>query len=406
MTKTICAAMVLVGTLGVSGVMSQGGESSSRAPIFEVDPSWPKLPAKWVFGEITSIAIDSQDHAWALHRPGTVYPHQKGRAAPPVVEFDANGNFVQAWGGPGEGYEWPTSEHGIYVDHRNFVWVTGNADDMILKFTKAGKFVLQIGKRGQNKGNTDTRNVGRAADVVVNPKTNEVFVADGYGNRRVIVFDGDTGAFKRMWGAYGNVATDPPAPAAGAAGAAAAGGRGGRAGGPPPDLQQFRNVHGISLSNDGLIYVADRQNMRFQVFTPEGKFLTEAFVRPDLSEQTLSTRGAEGMWGHPVQEHYQRVATSRSSVGRVAFSPDPEQRYLYVADRSRQRIVVMNRKTFDIIGTYGQAGQRPGEFFLLHHIATDSKGNLYTAECDDNPPFGNRRVQKLVLNGLPVPPIK
>jgi DNA-binding beta-propeller fold protein YncE len=403
MKRTIVAASVLVSVVCVPPVATQNGETNAGSvPIFQVDPAWPKMPAKFELGEVTSIAIDAQDHAWVLHRPTTVYPHQKGKAAPPVLEFDQNGNFVQAWGGPGEGYEWPVSEHGIYVDHRNFVWITGNVgdDDQILKFTKNGKFVLQIGKRGQSKGNSDTRNVHRASDVVVSPKTNEVFVADGYGNRRVIVFDGDTGAFKRMWGAYGNVATDPPARAGGPAG------RAGGAGPAPEDLSQFRNVHGINMSNDGLVYVSDRQNMRFQIFTPEGKFVTEVFVRPEKNELALGTRGAESMWGRPVHEHYQRVVTSRSSVGRTAFSPDPEQRYLYVADRSRQRVIVMNRKTFDVLGTYGQAGQRPGEFFLLHHIAVDSKGNLYTAECDDDPPFGNRRVQKLVLNGLPVPPIK
>jgi DNA-binding beta-propeller fold protein YncE len=402
MMRTICAATILVACVCVPRVATQNGETRSGIPIFEVDHAWPKIPAKWELGEVTSIAIDAQDHAWVLHRPTTVYPHQKGKAAPPVLEFDASGNFVRAWGGPGDGYEWPVSEHGIYVDHRNFVWITGNVggDDQILKFTKEGKFVLQIGRSGQSKGNTDTRNVHRPSDVVVNPKTNEVFVADGYGNRRVIAFDGDTGAFKRMWGAYGNVATDPPARAGGP------GGRAGGAGPAPEDLSQFRNVHGISMSNDGLVYVADRQNMRFQIFTPEGKFVTEVFVRPDKSEFALGTRGAESMWGKPVHEHYQRVVNTRSSVGRVAFSPDPEQRYLYVADRSRQRVIVMNRMTFDVLGTYGQAGQRPGEFFLLHHIAVDSKGNLYTAECDDDPPFGNRRVQKLVLNGLPVPPIK
>ena len=403
MKRIVWTVTVLVAFVFVPQVTTQqNGETAGRMPIFQADPSWPKMPPKWDLGEVVSIAIDAQDHAWVLHRPTTIYPHQKGRAAPSVLEFDANGNFVQAWGGPGEGYEWFESEHGIHVDHRNFVWVTGNVggDDHILKFTKAGKFVLQIGKSGQSKGNTDPRNVHRAADVVVYPKTNEVFVADGYGNRRVIVFDADTGAFKRMWGAYGNVATDPPARAGGPAG------RAGGAGPAPEDLQQFRNVHGIAISNDGLVYVSDRQNMRFQIFTPEGKFVTEVFVRPDKSEQVLADRGAEAMWGRPVHEHYQRVVTSRSSVGRTAFSPDPEQKFLYVADRSRQRVIVMNRKTFDVLGTFGQAGQGPGEFFLMHHIAVDSKGNLYTAECDDNPPYGNRRVQKLVLNGLPVPPIK
>src|SRR5882762_9923049 len=186
-----------------------------EVPKFQVDPSWPKLPAKWVWGQVSSVSVDERDHAWILQRPSSVRTDQKEKAAPPVLEFDAAGNFVQGWGGPGEGYEWPEIEHGIYVDLKDYVWIGGNgkSDHHLIKFTKAGKFVMQIGRKGQSKGNQDTRNVNQAADTFVYAGTNELFVADGYGNSRVIVFDADTGAFKRMWGAFGKPPTDvKPAP--------------------------------------------------------------------------------------------------------------------------------------------------------------------------------------------------
>src|SRR6185295_6425572 len=170
----------------------------SEVPSFRVDPAWPKIPNNWQFGQVASVSVDAQDHVWVLQRPGTLSPEEKPRAAPPLLEFDAAGNFVQAWGGPGQGYDWPNSEHGGYVDK----------DNQIIKFTKAGKFVMQIGRPGQSKGNADTQNLNQPADTFVYAKTNELFVADGYGNRRVIVFDADTGKFKRMWGAFGNVPTD------------------------------------------------------------------------------------------------------------------------------------------------------------------------------------------------------
>ena len=179
---------------------------SGATPKFNIDPAWPKIPNNWQFGQVASVSVDADDHVWILQRPSTLEPHEKGRAAPPVLEFDAAGTFLRGWGGPGTGFEWPSSEHGIYVDHRQFVWVGGNGpkDHQILKFTKDGKFVMQIGKAGQSKGNTDTHNLNQPADTFVHAKTNELLVADGYGNRRIIVFDADTGAFKRMWGAFGN----------------------------------------------------------------------------------------------------------------------------------------------------------------------------------------------------------
>src|SRR5688572_25082527 len=180
------------------------------APRFQVDPAWPKIPNNWQFGQVASVSVDAQDHVWVLQRPGTLTPEEKPRAAPPLLEFDESGNYIQAWGGPAAGYEWPTSEHGVYLDPAGYVWIGGNGanDHQVLKFTKAGRFVMQIGRAGQSKGNGDTQNPNQPADTFVFAKTNELFVADGYGNRRVIVFDADTGKFKRMWGAFGNAPSD------------------------------------------------------------------------------------------------------------------------------------------------------------------------------------------------------
>ena len=195
------------------------GTAGERSlPTFEVDRNWPKVPAQWKLGDVSSFSVDAQDRIWALHRPRTlVKPEDVPKRAPAVMVFDTAGTYIKSWGGDGAGYEWPQREHGINIDSKGFVWVTGNncptngianlkhvADDQILKFTQDGKFVMQIGHSNQSKGNADTTNVHRAADVQYNARTNELFVADGYGNHRVIVFDADSGKFKRMWGAFGN----------------------------------------------------------------------------------------------------------------------------------------------------------------------------------------------------------
>src|SRR6185436_19794799 len=216
---SVLTALVVVAGADLVSRRALAAQSTGRPlPQFEVDRAWPKVPPKWKLGDPSSFAVDAQDNVWLLHRPRTlVKPEDAAMAAPPVMVFDAAGNFVKAWGGAGAGYEWPEREHGIHVDNRGFVWITGNncptngiaglkkvADDQILKFTPDGKFVMQIGKSNQSKGNADTQNVHRPADLQVFPKTNELFVADGYGNRRVVVFDADSGKFKRMWGAFGN----------------------------------------------------------------------------------------------------------------------------------------------------------------------------------------------------------
>jgi DNA-binding beta-propeller fold protein YncE len=314
------------------------------------------------------------------------------------MEFDAAGNYIQGWGGAATGYDWPQSEHGIYVDYKGYVWVGGSGnDDQILKFTKAGKLVMQIGHGGQKKTNQDTKNLWRPADVFVYPTTNEVFVADGYGNKRIIVFDADTGEFKRMWGAFGNVPIDSPAPAPGVVGER--GGTPQRGGGradltrvPAKELDpkdpgppQFNTVHGVKVSNDGLVYVSDRGGKRVQVFTVDGTFVTQAWV----------DRWCEAPGGANV------FCGNGETVASTAFSADPGQRFLYVASRSPSRIWVYDRKTLQPLDSFGRAGVAPGEFYVLHHMTADSKGNLFASEVEDG-----RRIQKFLFKSLSMAPAK
>src|SRR5438105_3886629 len=287
----VLSALVVAAAAGEQWLSSaafsaQAAQPQGRSlPIFEVDRAWPKVPAQWKLGDASSIAIDAQDHIWVLHRPRTLKPEQAAMAAPPVIVFDTAGNYIKAWGGDGDGYEWPQREHGIYIDYKGFVWLGGNncptnglprvkpvADDQLLKFTQDGKFVMQIGRSNQSKGNADTQNLHRAADAWVLPQTNEIFVADGYGNHRIAIFDADSGVFKRMWGAFANKPVDDdhcPPPSLNAI-----------PNGPGP--QQFSIVHAIRVSNDGFVYVADRENRRVQVFTIDGKFVNQ-LVKGDVA---------------------------------------------------------------------------------------------------------------------------
>lgn len=358
----VIAAAVVAGIVTgiVTGIAALAAQAP-RLPVFEVDKAWPKVPPKWKLGDPSSFAIDAQDNVWLLHRPRTlVKPEDAKLAAPPVLVFDSAGNFIRAWGGDGTGYEWPQREHGIHVDRQGFVWITGNncptngiaglkpvADDQVLKFRPDGRFVLQIGGSNRSTGNADTRNVHRAADVWVHPATNEAFVADGYGNHRVVVFDANTGAFKRMWGAFANAPRDDDhcevvTPTSFPPGA-----------GP----QQFSIVHALRVANDGMVYVADRENRRVQVFTNEGTFVN------------------------------QLVKTDTTFARDLALSPDAAQQFLYVGNGPD--IVIVDRKSMQIAGSITGAGMIGGG----HHLAADSQGNLYVAATGAG-------MQKLTFKGL------
>ena len=362
-------AVILLQGAWLAPLAAQGPR---EIPKFEADANWAKLPSKWVWGQVSSVSIDNRGHAWVLQRPTSVRADQKAMAAPPVLEFDENGTFIQGWGGAGAGYDWPETEHGIYADPKGFIWLGGNGrtDHPLVKFTRDGKFVMQIGKKGQSKGNKDTVNVNQAADTFVHVPTNELFVADGYGNKRIIVFDADTGAFKRMWGAFGNEPLDnvpepPKVPEDQRIPAKEATGRG-------PE-QFVRPVHAARVSNDGLVYVSDRGGKRVQVFTLEGKYVNQVFI----------DRYCEA----PHCGNGQTVAST-------AFSHDPEQRFLYVASRSPARVWVLDRKTLEPLDSFGRNGIGPGEFYVMHHMNVDSKGNLYVTEVQDG-----KRLQKFVFKG-------
>ena len=344
---------VLMAVVGGQNALAQNGD----VPTFAVDPSWPSLPSGWVLGQVASVTVDARDHVWVLHRPRTVDEAERANAAPPVLEFDVGGRFIQGWGGANADFEWPANEHGIHADAQGYIWVGGNSaqpesDDMLLKLTNAGDLLMQIGRRGQSGGNDDIQNLMRPAEAFVHQDTNEVFVADGYGNRRVIVLDAETGAFKRLWGAFGNAPIDP------SSGAPMGQGRG---------PEQFGIVHGIEVSHDGLVYVADRNNSRIQVFTLGGAFWTQGFINQN--------------------------AESASTTAGLAFSPDPEQQFIYVADQGNSLIHIVDRETLDVLDSFGSNGAAPGQFQALHHIATDSQGNIYTAEAQRG-----RRAQKFLVS--------
>ncbi len=364
------AAIVILG-VGQSLVERQAvlqAQGGVEAPMFEVDPLWPKpLPNHWVMGMTIGVAVDAGDHVFIVHRPGSVSagesPAANGNArecceaAPPILEFDPDGNLVGSWGGPGQGYEWPESNHGLAFDHRGNIWIGGNGanDAHILKFTRDGTFLAQFGKASANAGSNDEANFGRVAKIFVDALENEAYVADGYLNKRVAVIDADTGAFKRYWGAYGNRPDDADL---------------GRYDPAAPPAQQFRNpVHCSELSNDRLLYVCDRVNDRIQVFQPDGTFVKEQFVE----KQTLAG----------------------GSVWDIAFSRDQWQTYIYLADGVNQRIHILKRDTLEILTSFGDGGRQPGQFYGAHSIATDSQGNIFTTET-----FEGRRVQKFVYKGI------
>jgi len=338
-------------------------QSEQRIPQLQVDPFWPKpLPNNWLLGQVAGVAVDSRDHVWIVQRPASLSERELGAAqnpplgkccvaAPPVLVFDQSGNLVRAWGGPGGGYEWPASEHGIFVDETDSVWLAGNGDNdsQILKFTLDGKFLLQIGRSGQSRGSNDTVNLGSPADLSVDAAAHEVYVADGYRNRRVIVFDSVTGAYKRHWGAYGGRPSDEPTPAYDPAAA--------------PSRQFGNPVHCVRPTREGLVYVCDRVNNRVQIFRQDGTFVSEAF--------------------------FEKNTRLSGSVSELAFSPDDAQRFIYMVDGVNNELRVVERTTNAVVARVGRPGRYAGQFHVVHNVAVDAQGNVYTTEVNTG-----QRVQR------------
>ncbi len=390
-TRNWAFAAGLVGVIGGLGagqaaIRAATDRQAAQAPMFEVDPFWPKpLPNHWILGSTIGVAVDSKDHVFIIHRgdPTLNQRTEAGAAAkppigdcclaaPPILEFDPEGNLVASWGGPEAGHDWPESNHGISVDHKDNVWIGGNGacpndstatagcprgtvDSFILKFTHDGKFLFEFGMPHQAVNSNSLTSFGRVAKIAFDPTANEAFLADGYGNKRVAVIDMDNGKVKRYWGAYGNKPDDARLPPYNP---------------DAPPAQQFRNpVHCAQPSNDGLVYVCDRPNDRIQVFRKDGSFVKEARIAP-------RTLGDGSVWD-------------------ISFSRDPEQKYIYLADGKNERVYIIDRQSLEILTQFGDGGHQAGQFFGVHSIATDSKGNIYTTET-----YEGKRVQKFVYLGV------
>jgi DNA-binding beta-propeller fold protein YncE len=354
-------------------------EKGVKAPAFEVDPFWPKpLPNHWLLGNVIGVAVDSRDHVYIVHRNDQFAATEMGlkngvseccQPAPPVIEFDPDGNVVNAWGGPGEGYVWPASNHGMEVDSQGNIWIGGNGgspgggpnnakpvpfDSHILKFSRDGKFLQQIGEPGHPANSNSETHFGRVAEIAIDEKLNEVYVADGYGNKRIVVLDAKTGAFKKYWGAYGAKPEDVRV-----------------AYRPGEELpKQFVGpVHCAQPSHDGLLYVCDRGADRIQVFKRDGTYVTEKQVAPNTRMQ--------------------------GSTWDIAFSRDKEQKYLYLVDGQNMKVYVMDRASLEVLYSFGDGGRQPGLWYAPHSIVTDSKGNIYTTET-----YEGKRVQKFNYKGI------
>ena len=379
-------------------------EKTAAVPIYKVDASWPKqLPNHWLMQGVPDLVVDKDDHIWVMNRPRDIMPDESGaatepprtdccKAAPAVLEFDTEGNLIKGWGGPGYVPNWsapgierpgPAAEHAILVDREGNVWVSGNSrGDSIMKFSGDGKLLWDFGHRGprpapgakleplkQDNQNTDTFYNG-IFFFDLDEDAHELYLVD---TKRVLVYDMDTGAFKRGWGGHGiplsEIDNDPTPPYDWKTG-------------PPPDQKQFAPaLHCVHISTDGLVYICERGNDRIQVFTKQGKFVTSYYVHP-----STPARGPE--CGGPGSTMFGMCGT----IYNLTFSHDAEQTYVLIADGTNDKIWIQNRKTGALAGSIGDNGRMAGQFHWIDGIAMDSKGNIYTGEVDTG-----KRVQKFVL---------
>ena len=370
---TLVVVLVVLG-VGQSKLQESSVAASNdiMAPHFLVDPYWPRpLPNMWAMGNTIGVEVDERDHVFVVHRNdasqfggNTEIGLQGGVSecctpAPPIIEFDHAGNVVNAWGGPVEGaeYTWPASNHGIAIAANGNIWIGGNGggDSHVLVFTRDGEYVRTVGVPGEDRDSNSEIHFGRVAEIAMDINANEAYFADGYRNRRVAVVDVASGALKRYWGAYGNTPDDSVdvtyTPG-------------------QPGPQQFRGpVHCAQPSNDGLVYVCDRGANRVQVFRKDGTYVREMVYNP--------------------------ATLNQGSTWDIAFSKDPDQEFIYLADGQNFKISVIDRASMEVLYTFGQGGRQPGTFYAPHSVATDSEGNLYTTET-----YEGSRVQKFVYQGV------
>lgn len=428
--------------------------STGKTPGFVVDAAWPQpLPNNWLLGQIGGLYVDHHDHIWVYNRPRTLTTEEAGlegpvpgatdergqpvngigqarpygpvadccKIAPSVLEFNTEGKLLRAWGGPSDpgfiggkckaeaGCIWPNSEHGIYVDHNDNVWISGNggagvvrgaaggglppwttnkegADGFILKFDMNGNFKMRIGGTPRGPSSNDTQGgingtplLYLAADMAVDPATNRLYISDGYGNRRILIVDADTGKYIGHFGAYGNNPVDDKA-------AAAAGvwmndySKGNK----KPAF--FRNpAHCVKIANDGKIYVCDRGNDRIQVFDKND---------PTLGKPCSNPTGQAGKCGFVAEQFVSERTNIIGSAVSMTFSTDKAQSCLYVGDNANMTIYILNRNNLQELGRLGRSGRGAGEFHYLHQVSVDRKGNIYTAEVDTA-----KRVQKFLRYG-------
>ncbi len=363
----------LVQTFLVFLVLQSGAAQSQST--YQVDTDWPAmLPESLIIGQVAGIAVDANDSIWVLHRPKSISNDEKGlvlnppvslccRPAPAVLHFSADGELLDSWGGPSwdqgsqqwlqSKSDWPMTEHGIFVDEEGYVWIGGNQDEggqhLVVKYNAEGRHLLTIGVAGETAGSNDTARLGRPSDIAVDIDAREVFIADGYGNRRVIVFNSDSGDYKRHWGAYGNK-PDDTVPSVYASEDA-------------PSQQFLGPVHAVVIGPDELLYVADRTGNRIQVFEKDGTFIKEALLAP-------MTLGNGAVWD-------------------IAISPLENYRWLFIADGTNRKIWLLDRETLQVEDSFGQGGRQAGQFDWVHNVAVDSLGNLYTSEVNNG-----RRIQK------------
>jgi DNA-binding beta-propeller fold protein YncE len=351
----LAAAASLVASVAASQ-LAVADETKTAVPQFQVDALWPKpLPNEWILGQVAGITVDRFDRIWIVQRPNSLTPRERAaeqnpppsrccRAAPPVLVFDQSGNLLRAWGGPGPGYQWPETEHGIFIDDNDFVWFAGSGkpDGQLLEFTMDGKFVMQIGKAGNGNDSNSTERLGSPADIAVDTVAHEVFAADGYANRRVVVFDSETGAYKRHWGAYGKKPSDDKTPPYDPA--------------KPPSAQFGNPVHCVRFDKNGLVYVCDRTNDRVQIFRKDGTFVSEHI--------------------------YEKNTLATGSVYELVFSPDKEQKFIYMIDGANGEVRIVDHGSKEVLGRFGRVGRQAGQFTALHNVAVDHQGNIYTAEVN------------------------